>query len=219
MTVLPLKYTWSIKYRRYNSESLSSDSVEPTGTKRERTRAALVAATLAVLSEKGFAGASLDEIAARAGMTKGAIYSNYQGKAELLLAAMHAKALSLTTNLPADAPLRERLEEMARNLVGMIGRARTEARLLAEFQLYALSDPELRGAVAEMYAEAFTGGAAFFGRLKDLKSGVQPRHLAVALQSVAIGLAVQSFMTPDEVTEDAILTVFRGLADGVVAEG
>ena len=65
-----------------------SSAATPKGGKRERTRAALVAAALAIVREKGFAAASLDEIAARAGMTKGAIHSNFAGKAVLLLAAM-----------------------------------------------------------------------------------------------------------------------------------
>ena len=57
--------------------STRADQDRSGGGKRERTRAALVAATLAVVAERGFAGASLDEIAARAGMTKGAVYSNF----------------------------------------------------------------------------------------------------------------------------------------------
>ena len=54
------------------------------GGKRQRTRAALVEATLAIIAEQGFAAVTLDGVAARAGVTKGAIYSNYRGKGELL---------------------------------------------------------------------------------------------------------------------------------------
>ena len=72
-----------------------------TGGKRERTRAALIAATLDVVAEKGFAGASLDAIATRAGMSRGAIYSNFAGRGELLLAAMGSKGLTLS---PANTP-------------------------------------------------------------------------------------------------------------------
>ena len=46
------------------------------GGKRERTRAALIAATLEIVEETGFAAASLDAIAARAGMTKGAVHQS-----------------------------------------------------------------------------------------------------------------------------------------------
>src|SRR5580704_10973404 len=96
--------------------SSANESTPKTGGKRERTRAALVAAALEVVSERGFAAASLDEIAARAGMTKGAIYSNFSGKAELLLAAMSAKGLTLASDRPAASTIGEELEAMAGDL-------------------------------------------------------------------------------------------------------
>jgi AcrR family transcriptional regulator len=177
-----------------------------------------VAATLEVVAEKGFVGASLEDIAARAGMTKGSIYSNFRGKADLFMAAMTAKDLGLQTRLPAEAPLRTRLTELGENLVEMIGRAQGEAKFLAEFQLYAFSDPELRRALAELYSQAFAGGAVFLARLPDLKPGLSPRSLAVLLQSLSLGLAVQSFMAPDEVTPETIRAAFAALADGVVRD-
>ncbi len=187
------------------------------GGKRARTRAALAAAAIEVVAEKGFAGASLDEIAARAGMTKGAVYSNFRSKGELLLTAVQSRGFALSTKLPPEAPLRERLREMADGLVAMIGRAREDARFLVEFQLYALADPDLRQEVAQMYASVFAGGAAFFAEMDDVKPGLEPHHLAVTLQSMVLGLTIQSIMSPDEVTPDVIQAAMDGLADGVVA--
>jgi AcrR family transcriptional regulator len=188
----------------------------PTGGKRDRTRAALAAAALEVVAEKGFAGASLDEIAARAGMTKGAIYSNFRGKAELLLSAMQVRGFSLASRLPPDASLAERLEEMASTVVDLVGRARNEGRMLIEFQLYALSDPELSQEIARMYAEVFAGGAEFFTHIPDVRAGLSPHHLAIAIQSMVMGLTLQSLLSPEEVTPEAIAAAMRGLAKGVV---
>src|ERR1700733_2897411 len=115
-----------------------------TGGKRERTRAALVEAALEVVASRGFAAASLDEIAAKAGMTKGAIYSNFSSKAELLLAAMSAKGLTLSSSRPTELTVAEELDAMAGDLAATIRRARGEEAFLAEFQLHALTDPELR---------------------------------------------------------------------------
>jgi AcrR family transcriptional regulator len=198
---------------------MTSDTEIPiqAGGKRARTRAALAAAALEVVAEKGFAGASLDEIAARAGMTKGAVYSNFRSKAELVLAAMQSKGFSLETRLPPDATLRERLEEMGETLADLVSRARPHAQLLMEFQLYALSDPDLREAIAGMYAQTFAGGAAHLEKARDLKPGVSPHDLAVAIQSLALGIAMQSIMSPDEVTPAAIKAAMKGLAEGVVA--
>jgi len=56
--------------------------------RRQMTREALVAAAADVFAQKGFYGASLEEIAEAAGFTRGAIYSNFGSKDELLLAVI-----------------------------------------------------------------------------------------------------------------------------------
>ncbi|MDO4888041.1 MAG: helix-turn-helix domain-containing protein [Actinomycetaceae bacterium] len=55
---------------------------------KRQTRQALVWAALEVFSRDGYHAANLGEIARRAGYSKGAIYSNFRGKAELFLACM-----------------------------------------------------------------------------------------------------------------------------------
>jgi len=183
--------------------------------KRARTRAALAAAALEVVAQKGFAGASLDEIAARAGMTKGAVYSNFSGKAELLLAAMSAKGLTLSSPRPPAASLDEELAAMAGELVATLRRAKGQEAFLAEFQIYALTDPDLRQGMATAYGDAFTGTAAYLAGLKDLRPDVPPRGLAVALQAVALGFMIQSFITPEEVNDALILQILMALAEGL----
>jgi len=56
--------------------------------RRQMTRDALVEAAAEVFAKKGVTGASMEEIAAEAGFTRGAIYSNFGSKEELLLAVM-----------------------------------------------------------------------------------------------------------------------------------
>ena len=185
----------------------------PAGGKRERTRRALVAAALEVIAAKGFAAASLDEIAARAGMTKGAIYSNFSSKAELLLAAMGAKGLALSEPRPPAETVDEELAAMAGQLVDLVRRAKGEETFLAEFNLYALSDPEIRKGVGAAYADGFSGTAAYLAQLRG--ATMPPRHLAVALQCIALGFMVQSFLTPDEVTDAVIVETMRALAEGL----
>src|SRR5690606_9647885 len=47
------------------------------------TRRALVTSAVKLFAEKGYAGTSLDEVVARARVTKGALYHHYQGKQAL----------------------------------------------------------------------------------------------------------------------------------------
>jgi AcrR family transcriptional regulator len=54
--------------------------------RRAQTRARLLEAAAQVYARRGFAGATLDEVAAEAGFTKGAVYAHFGSKENLLLA-------------------------------------------------------------------------------------------------------------------------------------
>ncbi|GAA1486245.1 TetR/AcrR family transcriptional regulator [Brachybacterium fresconis] len=56
--------------------------------RQRQTREALIFAARAVFSEDGYHAASLERIAREAGFSKGAVYSNFDGKSALFLAVM-----------------------------------------------------------------------------------------------------------------------------------
>ncbi|MEW2359174.1 helix-turn-helix domain-containing protein [Spirillospora sp. NPDC029432] len=60
------------------------------GERQQQTRAALVDAAREVFARDGYHGAGLGEIARIAGYTRGAVYSNFESKADLFLAVMDA---------------------------------------------------------------------------------------------------------------------------------
>ena len=64
--------------------------------KKAATRRDVIHAALDIFSRDGYAKASLDAIADHAGYSKGAIYSNFSGKADLFLAAIDANIDGLT---------------------------------------------------------------------------------------------------------------------------
>jgi TetR/AcrR family acrAB operon transcriptional repressor len=70
----------------------------------EKTRQAVIESALDVFSEKGYAKATFDEIAARAGFTKGAVYWYFRNKADLVSALiveyMERKRKELAENIP-----------------------------------------------------------------------------------------------------------------------
>jgi AcrR family transcriptional regulator len=55
----------------------------------DETRRALLDATLACIAEEGYAKASTTEIAARAGVSRGALVHHFPAKADLIAAAVH----------------------------------------------------------------------------------------------------------------------------------
>jgi AcrR family transcriptional regulator len=104
---------------------------------RQARSAAILEAALDVFLEKGFAGARLDDVAARAGVAKGTIYLYAESKQALFEAlirsgiaapieAFEARALAL--DMPAEATLRTLFTWMRTEVLGT--RRRDIARLV-----------------------------------------------------------------------------------------
>jgi AcrR family transcriptional regulator len=77
-------------------------------------RRALLSAATEVFAEKGYAGAGVAEIARRAGVTTGAIYSRYRGKDELLTEAIAAATGDEFDALFSDHRFEGRTEDILR---------------------------------------------------------------------------------------------------------
>ncbi len=108
--------------------------VRPT---RAQTRTRVLAAALEVFAERGIAASSVSEVAAAAGMTKGAVYSNFASKDELVLAIMEEHAMQRLTDAlasfaAADDP-RAAIEKVGSVLVEAIRSDAVWHRLLAEY--------------------------------------------------------------------------------------
>lgn len=72
----------------------------------------LLDAAAEVFAERGYDRAGVAEIARRAGVTTGAIYSRYAGKAELLVAALDAHTTDELDSLFADHRFQDRAEDV-----------------------------------------------------------------------------------------------------------
>lgn len=117
-------------------------------------RAKLIEAATAEFAERGYRGARVAEIARRAGVTTGAIYSRYRGKAELLAEAIDANTNEEFDALFADHRFQGRLEDVifiaGSHLVDRAGSA-TPGMLLESF-VAARHEPELTDLLRERMA-------------------------------------------------------------------
>src|SRR5205807_10250328 len=79
---------------RHAGPDRSPERGVPAGQRRSReekkaqTRERLIEAAARVFADKGFATTSLDEVADAAGLTKGAVYSNFENKEDLVRAVL-----------------------------------------------------------------------------------------------------------------------------------
>lgn len=139
---------WTEESVRALLEQMSgrSDPDDP----KERTRRRIVAAASELFIERGYKRASVDEIAARAGVSKGTIYAYAKNKASLLMLALVDEKLdnldSLLPILDETRPAAERLKELVRTVLVVGVRWPLTARVLErdrEF-LFALDEVEER---------------------------------------------------------------------------
>jgi AcrR family transcriptional regulator len=125
----------------------------------EHTRSLLLDAAEEVFAEKGFAPATLDDIAHAAGYTKGAIYKHFATKEELFLAVSDrywrryfdnfAEVMSSARQIGAREldGVAERWRQLSRD------RGAEHAALGHEFSLYLLRNPDARDRVAAKRSE------------------------------------------------------------------
>jgi AcrR family transcriptional regulator len=186
---------------------------KPKGDKRARTRAALLAAARALIREKGYARTTLEEVAARAGMTTGAIYGNFRNREELFVALGDAYWPPIKPRVAPGATFAEAMRAMAAAVI----EAMPERNLVAVGRLtgiaYTLEHPELRARVHEITAGRYEFGAAWLGTLADAGDLPMPNaHLVRVIHALIEGLVLQRLLTPELFPDEVIYAAFGALA-------
>lgn len=117
----------------------------PTTRRRAVTRARLLAAAGEVFAERGLHGATVDDVVAAAGFTRGAFYSNFSTKEELFYELFEAESGQMVALVrdeveTATGPLD--LDVVGAVLARLHPQGRTWYLLQTEFLLHALRDAE-----------------------------------------------------------------------------
>jgi TetR/AcrR family transcriptional regulator, mexJK operon transcriptional repressor len=84
--------------RKTELTSSNLSHASPTPRRRSRKRDAIILAAKDMFFLEGYAGASMDRITARAGVSKATIYSHFRSKEELLLAVVEAVVLPIQSD-------------------------------------------------------------------------------------------------------------------------
>jgi AcrR family transcriptional regulator len=184
--------------------------------RRRQTRDHLLDAAAQVLSERGYHGASLDEVAAKAGFTKGAVYSNFKNKEDLFLALLDSmreremEALHQTIEA-SDIPPASRLEDFVAFMreSPSMPTGWSWIALYLEFCLYAMRNPAARERLVELQ-EASIESIAEVIETERSKSRIHthesPRQLARIVEAFTRGLSIMRELDPEAV-DDAFLEV------------
>ena len=175
--------------------------------RREDVRRGLLEAAARVFARRGIDGASVDDVAAEAGYTKGAVYSNYGSKKALIDAVVGDRSSSiLEFGFDAAASEPGSISEKGRALGDWLDDSRPDQHdwLLLYLELWQ------RAVRDETMADEFR--LHHGGNLDQISSVVQaqldesgasveftPRELAVVISALTTGMAMEAMISPDDV--------------------
>ena len=179
--------------------------------RREMTRRHLLDAAAAVFARDGFHGASLDDVAATAGFTKGAVYSNFKSKEDLFLAVLDdhfAHEQREVQHALGEPVYGDHRDEQLPRVQSAIERSFDDewTALYLEFVLYARRNPALREKLAararRQYDDTIGMLAAVYAEI-----GAGPNHPMPVLARVSMalfeGLALGRLVDPESYTREA----------------
>ncbi|MFC4009944.1 TetR/AcrR family transcriptional regulator [Nonomuraea purpurea] len=175
---------------------------------RQETRTRLLAAAEELFAERGVNGASVEQIAERAGYSRGAFYGNFADKHELVVELLKQRTMreldevtAITREQDPYAALRAWHKDRAANLLGWMS-------LRTELILYALRTPSFRPQLAQrerLARDAHTGSIETTFASLGITPPADPAFLALIVHALEDGLLIQRMLFPDEISDEVIV--------------
>ncbi len=186
------------------------------------SREQLLTAASRVFARRGYHGASMSEIAAEAGFSKGALYWNFAGKEELFFALLDEldKRLSVLIAASASGPAgQERTGELSRDLSAVLADARDVVLLFHEYSALAVRDPQVAARYAERNGrirKEIAASAQARHELLGVPLTIPAEHMATALIALVAGLSLQQLTEPDAVPDELFGQIAALIEDGMI---
>jgi AcrR family transcriptional regulator len=186
------------------------------------TQARLLNAAEEVFVRDGYESAQLDEIATRAGRSKGAVYTHFKSKEDLFLALFEHRTRSyinrLVNTLQNCTSRKQSLEAFREFSVGLV-QDRIWPILTLEFKLYALRHPESKERLRKAFemSKGTHDDATYeqlFGQLTRDKK--RDNHLSlIALGPIVSGLILESHFEPEDLSDKALRRILGRIFDAL----
>ncbi|WP_454789987.1 TetR/AcrR family transcriptional regulator [Mycolicibacterium lutetiense] len=172
---------------------------------RARTRAALLDAAARTCARKGYAAASVDEIAAAAGYSVGAVYSNFSSKEQLFSELMNERASGrldqVVQSISEDADGGP-LTALGRVLVEIADNDIEFEAIQGEFWLHAVRNPDAMGILQDRSARTLAALREILAdalERNNIDDSVSVGGFAVVVLALFQGLIRQRRIDPDRV--------------------
>lgn len=183
---------------------------------RAQTRARLLKAAGEVFAARGYHGASLEDVAGAAGLTKGAVYSSFASKDQLFYELMHERieerlAFVAQAIDPQASPL-QAAQHAGSALADLSAEQSDWHMLFIEFWAYAVRDPERRREFARRRREVRKLIAGFLDRqaaAHEIPLPASSEQLTVAILALSNGVSIERIADPETVDADALAISLR----------
>jgi AcrR family transcriptional regulator len=186
--------------------------------KQEQTRAAILRSAATLFARKGVEGTSMQEIAAHAGLTQGAIYSNFKSKTDLwwAIADQISRTLEFDDLFHGDRDLREELSDAGRAGAHLLRELPRTALLLDfEFHMYLMRHPRARARAAlESQAADREAGEKIeeIAAKRGTKLPMRGDRMALLIAALGRGLLHYYMLDPNLIDEEFCAEAFALLA-------
>lgn len=188
----------------------------------QETQARLLDAAEEIFVRDGYEAAQLDEIAATAGRSKGAVYTHFKSKEDLFLALFEHRTRSyiesFVVNLDKCTNQKESMQAF-RDFYVELARDRTWPILTLEFKLFALRHPESKERLRKAFEMAKpprseASDRRMFGPLTQTQRADNDLAL-IALGPILSGLMLESHFESKVLTEKALRQLLGRIFDAL----
>jgi len=206
-------------------ERLDDPSDPRTNEKRER----ILRAALEVCAQRGVAAARMEEIAARAGVSKGTLYRFFESKEDLLLATILASyergRMYVDADLQAARDPRDLLARLCNGLTDVLVQVGAHARV--HYQAWGItastpaSEAKLLAFMRAFHAERDQMIEDLIRAGQDaglFRRDVQPRVVADAVTALLSGFIYRATFDPRAASREALRACFDSLVRGFLEQ-
>jgi TetR/AcrR family transcriptional regulator, transcriptional repressor of aconitase len=190
---------------------------------RAQTRATLMAVGREHFIRYGLGGAVAEKIAEDAGYSRGALYSNFDGKEELFLAVIREeqdrRTEALHSMFKEEPSAKERLRKMREAIADLV----TDPDwivLRAEFEAGALRNERIRQTFVEVHRKQVRDGGNLIRNLaqsSDIHLGLKPNEFIMIILNLTHGLAVTQKILGAELSPKGTRHLIHSLFDHLIS--
>ncbi|MCG8917311.1 TetR family transcriptional regulator [Actinokineospora sp. PR83] len=188
---------------------------------RAEVRDRVVEAAATVFAEKGIAATRMQDVAATAGFTRGAVYSNFADKADLLAAVVDATsdrmAVDGTAVFDPAVPPSALRAGIGRLVADWVREVPVHRRLQLELVAQATRDEDLRATLVEprrRRRRAVAAAATAYFDSRGMPLPLPADVFATALLAVVNAFAIELLIDPEGTTPTAVADALSVLVPG-----